>query len=287
MPTIGECMKTYELFQSITEQLQKAGCDSPAFDACCLFEDIGGFPRGRRLASDDSTVDETTADAICKAAARRADGEPLQYILGEWEFLDLTLKVGGGVLIPRPDTELLCETAAAHLRSYSEPAVLDLCAGSGCVGLGVWSLCRGASVTAVELHDAALGYLRDNAARYQEAHLTVLQDDILAPKLTYGTFDAILSNPPYIPTADLPALMREVQHEPKTALDGDADGLRFYRAIAADWTAHLNRGGLLAVEVGIGQAADVAALFEESGLQNVRVFRDLGGVERVVCGERQ
>ncbi len=279
-------MKVSELYRKITEQLDKAGCDSPAFDACCLLEDIGGVPHGRYLLSDDTALSDDTVARVTEAAARRAAREPLQYILGQWDFLSLTLEVGDGVLIPRPDTELLCETAAATLRTADAPSVLDLCAGSGCVGLGVWSLCPSAKVTAVELHDRALGFLRRNAARYEEAGLTVVQDDVLCPTCEYGLYDAILSNPPYIPSGDLDGLMREVQHEPMSALDGDEDGLLFYRAITSQWASHLKSGGLLAVEIGIGQAEAVKTLFEQAGLRKIEVLCDLGGIKRVVCGRR-
>ena len=279
-------MTVSTLYQHITEQLQKAGCDSPAFDACCLLEDLAHCPHGRDLSLDETELSPALTDAVRAAASRRASGEPLQYILGNWDFLSLTLAVGEGVLIPRPDTELLCEVAAQHLAATPSPSVLDLCAGSGCVGLGVASLVNGATVTAVELSDAALGYLRRNVARYPQYHVAVMQDDVCVPKGDYGLYDAIVSNPPYIPTADLAGLMREVQFEPTMALDGDADGLRFYRVMASLWSKHLKAGGLLAVEVGIGQAADVAALFEQAGLVDVAVHRDLGGIERVVCAKR-
>ena len=279
-------MKVCELYQHVTEQLRKAGCDSPAFDACCLLEDFAGVPHGRLLATDESEVSAEALPRVLAAATRRASREPLQYILGRWDFLALTLEVGEGVLVPRPDTELLCETVAQKLKGMKTPSVLDLCAGSGCVGLGIWSLCPEACVTAVELYEEAYGYLCRNVARYPTADVTVICDDVLSPEAAYPLYDAIVSNPPYIPSADLKGLMAEVQHEPMTALDGEADGLRFYRAIASHWTTHLKDGGVLAVEIGIGQAQDVRALFEEAGLKDITVYSDLGGVERVVCGRR-
>ena len=268
-----------------TACLVTAGCEDAAFDARCLLEDLGGLPRG--TAADDTPLTAPQQAVLDNALAQRAAGRPLQYILGEWEFLTLTLKVGEGVLIPRPDTELLCEAAAHRLRAVPRPRVLDLCAGSGCVGLGVASLKPDAAVTAVELSDAALGYLRQNAARYPDYDVTVRQADVLADFAAFeGVYDAILSNPPYIPTADLPTLQREVHHEPQMALDGAADGLRFYRVIAEHWCGKLAESGFCAVEVGIGQAADVAALFAAAGLANTEILRDLGGVERVVIAQK-
>ncbi len=281
---IGDGMTVCELFKTILNTLQKAGCEDPAFDACCLLEDFAHLPHGRRFEMDETPLDNDLCEAVLAAASRRAGGEPLQYILGSWDFLSLTLAVGEGVLIPRPDTELLCEVAAEKLKNIADPTVLDLCAGSGCVGLGLCSLLPTASVTEVELSDNAMVYLERNVKRYAVYKAQIVKDDVLAPRTTYTPVDAILSNPPYIPTADLGGLMREVQHEPKMALDGDADGLIFYRAIAEKWLPFLKEGGLLAVEVGIHQAQDVKAIFETAGLREVEIHRDLGGIDRVVCG---
>ena len=268
-----------------TARLTEAGCEDAAFDARCLLEDVGGMPRGR--VADDTPLAAEQEAALDTALSQRAEGRPLQYILGEWEFLTLTLKVGEGVLIPRPDTELLCEVAAQQLRGKVAPRVLDLCAGSGCVGLGIASLYPSAVVTEVELSDAALPYLRENVTRYPDYAVTVRKGDVLADFDAFdGPYDAIVSNPPYIPTADLPALQREVQQEPKMALDGDADGLKFYRTIAEHWCEKLSPDGFVAVEVGIDQAEDVAALFAAQGLENTGIYPDLAGIPRVVLARK-
>ncbi len=266
-----------------TAALQAAGCEDAAFDARCLLEDIGGLPRGCLPA--DFPLDAAAVAALQEAVTRRAAGEPLQYILGQWDFLDLTLSVGPGVLIPRADTECLCEAVAERLLGPAR--VLDLCAGSGCVGLGIARLVPGTAVTAVELSGEALPYLRENIARYPQLDVTAVQADVLADAAYFdGPYDAIVSNPPYIPTADLADLMREVRQEPTMALDGDGDGLKFYRAIATHWAPKLATGGLLAVEVGIGQALAVAGIFTAAGLKNMAILPDLAGVERVVIGEK-
>ncbi len=279
-------MTRRDWWRQATARLTAAGCEDAAFDARCLLEDIGGLPRGRM--PDETPLTDETYERLQAALARRAGGYPLQYILGEWEFLTLTLRVGEGVLIPRADTEVLCETAAACLRGVSRPRVLDLCAGSGCVALGVASLCAGAQVTAVELSDAAYPYLLENIARYPSLTVTATQADVLYDAADFADdYDAILSNPPYIPTADMDGLMREVHYEPRMALDGSEDGLRFYRVIADVWSRKLRDGGVCAVEVGIGQAEAVAALFRAADLRDVHTVNDLGGVPRVVCGIRR
>ena len=267
-----------------TARLADAGCEDAGFDARCLLEDLGGLPRGQM--AGDAPLTAQQKSRLDTALSQRVDGRPLQYILGEWEFLSLTLKVGEGVLIPRPDTELLCETAASHLSGKAKPRVLDLCAGTGCVGLGVASLVPGAQVTEVELSDEALVYLRENVARYSY-DVAVRQANVLTDYDAFdGLYDAILSNPPYIPTGDLADLQREVQREPKMALDGTEDGLAFYRTIAEHWCEKLADGGFCAVEVGVGQAADVAALFTAQGLKTVDILPDLAGIDRVVVARK-
>ncbi len=273
-----------EAFGQLKRQLQKAGCDSPAFDAIQLLEAFAEMPRKTRPSAD--ALPPGAWEKLKAAANRRAAGEPLQYILGEWDFLTLTLSMGKGVLIPGPDTEVLCETAANKLRGIPFPQVLDLCAGSGCVGLGVCSLLPSARVTAVELSDAAFGYLSENIRRYPQYTVCAVKDDVLCPRKAYPNYDAILCNPPYIPTGDIPALMREVRAEPVMALDGGADGLRFYRPIGDIWALHLKPGGWLAVEVGLGQAQAVADIFRQAGLRDIGQVPDAAGILRVVTARR-
>lgn len=283
--TVGDC------YVKLKTQLEKAGCDNPAFDALCLLEDIGGVPRGQLSGWLSRELSAERAIHLEQAGGERAAGRPLQYILGEWEFLSLTLSVGEGVLVPRPDTELLCETAADWLRrnpTDGRSKVLDLCAGSGCVGIGLASLNSNVEVTAVELSAEAFPYLLCNIARYPQYSVQAVQADVLKDGgQFFEKYRMLLCNPPYIPREDLSGLMREVQHEPVMALDGgEGNGLLFYRAIAHDWLHKLVPGGFCAVEVGIGQAEAVAALWRANGLRQVEIRNDLGGVARVVTGER-
>ncbi len=279
-------MKVYELNDKVFQRLLEGGCDSPSFDACCLLEDVGGLGRGNVQRFAEREVSDEVSKRVLEAAERRAAGEPLQYLLGTWDFLNLTLAVGEGVLIPRPETELLCELVAQKLRNVPSPHVLDLCAGSGCVGLGIASLYPAVSVTALEKSEQAFSFLTQNIKRYPSLSVIAEKADVLcdAPRYTQ-TVDAIVSNPPYIPTLHLPSLQREVQKEPAMALDGGADGLDFYRVIASQWCTKLRSGGFVAVEIGIGQAEAVSALFAEAGLINVQVFSDFAGIERIIYAE--
>ncbi|MBQ9965092.1 MAG: peptide chain release factor N(5)-glutamine methyltransferase, partial [Clostridia bacterium] len=239
-------MKVSELHSQIVGILEAGGCETPAFDAVCLLEDIADIGRGKVREYWQDTVPDVPTQAALAAARRRAAGEPLQYILGTWDFLNLTLCVGEGVLIPRPETELLCETVAEYLRHKPRKNVWDLCAGSGCVGLGIAALEPKANVTAYEFSDKAFTYLQENIRRYSHYAVTAVKADVLND---YDRFtdpvDVIVSNPPYIPSADLDGLQREVQYEPRMALDG-GDGYRFYRTIADHWLPKLSPDGLVA-----------------------------------------
>ncbi len=276
-------MTCLEWWRRATAVLSDAGCEDAGFDSRCLLEDIGGCRRGS--APDQQPLSAETERRLEDALRQRAAGRPLQYILGEWDFLTLTLQVGEGVLIPRQDTEVLCETVACRLSP--DARILDLCAGSGCVGLGIASLCPQVTVTAVERSEEALYYLRQNIARYPRFRVEAVEGNVLTDFCRFsGEYDAVVANPPYIPTAELDGLQREVQHEPRMALDGDADGLRFYAVIANDWGRLLRPGGILAVEVGCGQAGAVSDILSAAGFSHVGSVADPAGIQRVVIGEK-
>lgn len=202
--------------------------------------------------------------------ARRAAGEPLQYILGNWEFYGLPFAIGPGVLIPRPETEMLVELV---LNANGENAtIIDLCAGSGCVGLSIAHHLPHAQVHLVELSDAALPYLKQNAASH--SNVTLHHADAFSLNLKANI---VVSNPPYIATHELAGLQQEVQHEPAMALDGGADGLDFYRKLAQHW---LPQCDVLAVECGDGQAEDIVQLFGGG-----QILQDFNGIGRVVLAK--
>ncbi len=280
-------MVTYQsLLADITARFTADGLEDAAFDARCILEDIGGMPHD--ILPPAVAVPTERIAAIETAVVQRLQGRPLQYILGEWDFLSLRLCVGEGVLIPRQDTEILCETVAEALHTVPAPQVLDLCAGSGCVGLGIASLSPHVTVTALEKSKDAFVYLEKNIKRYPSLSVSAVAGDMLTDHVQFtDVYDAIVSNPPYIPTGDLDHLMREVQNEPSMALDGGEDGLRFYRAICTHWVPKLKAGGLCAVEIGFDQGEQVYHLFGKSGLEACRIIKDYGGNDRVVLGYRR
>lgn len=225
----------------------------------------------------EGVCDKETADAL---VARRKKGEPLQYILGEWEFYSLPFLCGEGVLIPRADTETLCDKAIEFIGDR-ECDCIDLCSGSGCVAITVAEHCKNARVWALEKYDEAFAFLEKNIA-LNRSRTKAIKADLF----TYegGKYDLIVSNPPYIKSDVMESLQAEVKREPKTALDGGEDGLLFYRAIVEKWVPHLKKGGMLAVEIGYDQADAVKELFTAAGLENIGSCCDLGGIERVIFG---
>ena len=275
-------MTNREAYLAVKRILTKAGKESPAFDAACLCTHFLGLDRPGLAVHGAEQADN--APALLEAARRRAAGEPLQYLVGKWGFLNLDLAVGPGVLCPRAETELLVRTAAAQLQPSA--AVLDLCAGTGAVGLGVSSLRPDVRVTCGEKFDAAFAYLAKNCAAYPELGVTPcrLEAFSAADAAAFGPLDGFLCNPPYVKSGEIPGLQQEVRQEPWTALDGGGDGLRFYRAIATLWLPRLAPGGFAAVEIGEDQGPAVSALFCAAGLSRVCVSQDLDGFDRVVCG---
>ena len=266
--------------------LDRAGNESPGFDADCLFQKAFGFDRQERVMHSNDSADDELAHDYLGDVNERASGRPLQYILGQWPFMGLELKVGEGVLIPREETELLVHTAARLLDGSAEPKVLDLCAGTGAVALGLASLLPCARITAAELYDEAFSYLERNIKETGFQNVTAFRMDVLNPQSArqISALNCIVSNPPYVERSELPILQPEVQMEPRTALDGGVDGLDFYCAIAQIWLPKLEQGGVAAVEVGEGQASAVAKMLESAGLAQIQIYRDFNELERVVAG---
>ncbi len=218
---------------------------------------------------------------------RHLAGEPVAYLIGEWEFYGLPLDITENVLIPRPDTEVLAHEAIEYVKTLGNARVLDLCAGSGCIGLAVASQCKNARVVLAEKDEGALRVCRQNIRRNAlSSQVVSLQADALQkPTSQLGEFDCIVSNPPYIPTGDLKTLDVSVRdYEPRLALDGGADGLDFYRAICEKWRDTLRVGGRLYFEIGIGQADAVLRIMRSVGFGELHVIPDLNDIPRVIAG---
>ena len=280
-------------YQKGKNWLQKAGIESPAFDAVCLFQKVFGLDRqGLIIRSSEEAPDD--GGAFWRLIERRAQKEPLQYLLGEWGFLDGVLEVGEGVLIPREETELLVYTARDMLQNAAAQRntlrVLDLCAGTGAVGIGLGQLLPQVEIDCVEWYEEAFRYLEKNIEKAGDGRVKAVKADVLSgPDASFPIFeegyDALVSNPPYIETAELSSLQEEVKREPRSALDGGKDGLDFYRAIAEKWLKLLKPGGIVAVEIGESQGAAVQEIFQQYGMRDLRVYKDFNSLDRVVAGK--
>ena len=268
----------------LTHYLEENGIEAPDFEALQMLQSLGYSKI--QILEGRGVLTQQQQEQLRQLASRRRKGEPLQYLLGEWEFYGLTLKVGPGVLIPRPDTETLVEAGLSYLKGRTGCRVLDLCAGTGCVGLAVERSAKNISALyALEKEEAAFFYLKENLAAY-ESRVMPLHQDGLSPGPEADRLDLILCNPPYLTEEDMESLQTEVRYEPPSALDGGEDGLDFYRRLTAVWKDRLVSGGLLAYEIGMGQQEDVSRILTREGLEQIHWKEDLSGIVRVVAGRK-
>lgn len=277
---------TIRQFQRTLEQdLAALGAESPRFDAAQLLRWLSGQDQAWLIAHTGDACPEDWQARSVDALHRLENGEPLQYLLGEWEFYGLPLAVGPGVLIPRADTETVVETCLQALTSVRDPAIWDLCSGSGAIALALASRRPDARILAAELSEEALPYLRQNIAALAPDRVTAVQTDVLT-QLPDGLCDLIVSNPPYITGADMQTLSPQVRREPELALYGGEDGLRFYRQLTHSCYDHLRPGGWLIFEIGYDQGESVPALLRQRGFDQVFCRNDLAGVPRCAGGRR-
>lgn len=275
-----------QIYNQARRTLREAGVEAGDFETRELAGHFFGLDRqGLAVMGERECPDGPETRRFLEAVTQRAQGRPLQYILGSWDFAGMPFAVREGVLIPREDTMALCRAAQEKARGLSAPVILDLCAGSGAVGITLSREIPGSRVYCCELSPDALAVLRENCRRLSPS-VTVAACDILARE-SLGLLpqaDLIVSNPPYIPTGELDALQREVRREPRMALDGGGDGLLFYRCLTSLWKKKLKPGGLLLVEIGMGQEEDVLALFSQAGFTDCGHMEDTNGVRRVIYG---
>lgn len=279
-------MTISELLQTGAQALSGSETDTPRLDCEALLSHITKKERIYFILHPEEEVAPEVADAFFRLVERRKKNEPVSYLTGEREFMSLPFHVREGVLIPRPDTETLVEFVLNKF-SGTCPTVLDLCTGSGAIGISIAKYLDSAKVTAVDFSEICVQCAKENANRNGVGkRVRVLRQNILEHFELEQKFDCIVSNPPYIRSDDIAGLDETVRlYEPLTALDGGRDGLIFYRRIAAIAPGLLNPGGILAFEVGHDQADEVAALLRASGCFDGPTFsRDLAGIRRVVSG---
>ena len=275
------------LYLDIRRELRQAGIEASTLEA----RELVCFGTGKsreELARDGGLYASPELEQqVRELVARHLRGEPVAYLIGEWEFYGLPLDISPDVLIPRPDTEVLAEQAIEYVKTLGECRVLDLCAGSGCIGLAVASQAPQARVVLGEYSDAALRVCRQNIRRNGLTGRVVPMrvDAREKPERTLGEFQCIVSNPPYIPHGDIAQLDFSVRdYEPHLALDGGEDGMDFYQTISGMWKEALVPGGRLYFEVGIGQADTVLRVMRAQGFGDIQIVKDHNGIPRVVFG---
>ena len=283
-------MDTYnDIFLATRRKLRAAGIKAHDLEARLIVGYATGktreeLIRSSRLFVPDSSISRKVNDML-ELILR---GEPVAYIVGEWEFYGVPIIVDETVLIPRVDTELLVEETIKQIRQRGgQFRLLDLCAGSGCIGLAIAANVPACRIVLADNSEKALAVCRANMIRNNlSRNVTAIEADVLeTPPALLGAFDAIVCNPPYIPTNELINLDPSVRdYEPVHALDGGPDGLYYYRAIVTNWTALLKPDGFLALECGAGQADAVRGILQDSDFSSTKTYIDTLGIERVIIG---
>ena len=278
-----------ECYEKGCRILNEAGIEESTLDARLLLETVCGTNRNDLLVHGEQPVEPEAEDKYFGWIGKRAERIPLQQLTGEQDFMGLTFKVNENVLIPRQDTEILVEEVLKEL--HDGMRVLDMCTGSGCILISLLHYSNGCEGLGVDLSAEALKVAEQNAQRIlgenfsetKDCGVRFQQSDLFAN--VEGKFEIIVSNPPYIASAEVDKLMPEVRdHEPRMALDGTADGLEFYRRIIAEAGQHLVSSGMLFFEIGYDQGQAVSELMREHGYREVQVVQDYAGLDRVVYG---
>ncbi len=277
------------VFRDICQRLSSSGIEDAPAEAELILSFATGLSRVA-LYSDNPELSDRALKVVEDAVRRRLRRVPLQYVIGEVEFLSLTIKVGPGVLIPRPETELLVLEVLELFREGLLPQdahVLDIGTGSGCIGLAIARMVPSCHVTGVDVSATAIDYARKNRNLNGVKNFYPLLGSLFEP-VKGRVFDLIVSNPPYIRTNEIAHLQKEVSgYEPVMALDGGRDGLDFYRMIISGAAEHLAREGVVVLEAGAGQAESIAEIAKAEGFSPFRIRKDLSSIERVLIFRRR
>ncbi|MGN0374969.1 MAG: peptide chain release factor N(5)-glutamine methyltransferase [Butyrivibrio sp.] len=276
-------MNHRQILAAAINELTAAGIEEASNDARILFEQAFSMSRTEYLVHAMEEADAGCTEAFDALIKQRALRKPLQYITGKAYFMGLEFNVDSRVLIPRFDTEILVEEALKYIKPGDE--ILDMCTGSGCIGISLGVLGKNCRVDCADISRDALYVARSNIALNAAENVTLIESDMFSD--IDKKYDQIVSNPPYIKSSTVDTLMPEVlQYEPRLALDGTKDGLFFYRILAEKGPDFLKNGGLLMMEIGYDQAGDVVSLLQKNHFTDIKVIRDLAGLDRVVCGRR-
>ena len=275
----------FEVLKAASERFSTAQIDNPRLDAEILLAHVLKWRRLTLYVNSDKILPLESILKFNELVNRRLEGIPVAYLVGLKEFIGLSFAVNENVLIPRPETEILTEFVGEYLRGIGcEVNFADLGTGSGAIAISILKFVKSARAAAVDISNEALEVAKFNATKFNvDDRIEFFFGDLFAP-LEGKIFNAVVSNPPYIPSGELETLQKEVKSEPRLALDGGEDGLNFYRQIISNAPRFLTAGGLLAVEIGINQESAVKKLFEQENFADVMILKDLAGIERIVAG---
>lgn len=277
-------MTIFEAYEDTKKKLKAAGIEDNVFEARQIIKHITGLTAAEILTCYTKPLTLFQQNNLTALLRQREIRYPLQYILGEWDFYGRSYFVGPGVLVPRGDTEVVAEACLEFLKDKEKPTVLDLCAGSGCIGITLAKEIPDSSVILVEKYEEALRYTQKNALKNEAFNAAAMKGDIFEGAFSEGKYDLVVSNPPYIPKEEMAITSPETAFEPETALLAGDGGMEFYKAIIKNYTKSLKEGGMLCFEVGVGKARAVADLLEEAGFGSIKLKKDLNGIDRGVSG---
>lgn len=272
-------MTLNEAYKIACEKLSSANIDEADFKSLCMTCDLLDIKNSEFCMHINDLIDEYS---FYENLDLLLNGEPLQYVIGKWDFYDSEFYVGRGVLIPRPETEELVDLAIKKLENVNNPIVIDLCSGSGCIGISIAKKIKCATVYCVEKSVDALIYLTKNAE--DTLNVRIINADITR-EIDLPQADMIISNPPYIKTCDCDELQSEVLVEPKMALDGGIDGLDFYRVINDIYYKYIKPDGSLLLEIGNDQGKDIIDVL--NNFKNIKVLKDMYGNDRMVVADNR
>lgn len=282
-------MKLNDIYLNAVRTLDESNIENASFEVKELIKHLLKLSETEFLLKRFDDFDDAFVNELNESLIRRISGEPVQYIIGEWDFMGNTYKVGEGVLIPRPETELLCQYVIDELKCSGKSVIYDLCSGSGCIAISLKLFLPQSDVFAVEKSGKAFEYLRyNNEALCGKNAVNALNGDIFDIESYYKLplADVIVSNPPYIKKSEIPSLQSEVLREPEMALDGGDDGLDFYRFIISEWKARLKPDGFFAFECGEDQSDDITDILNLNGFDST-VIKDYNDINRIVIGRRK
>lgn len=263
------------------KMLTQAGIDEAELDARYILEYITGLNMAQYFIHSEDIIEKNKAEEFFRLIERRSKRIPLSYVIGTRDFFGLTFKVDENVLIPEQETELLVEEVIKHSEGKS---VLDMCTGSGCIAISIALFGKPSKVAASDISEKALEVARENAKSLKAGEISFIQGDMF--ENVTDKFDIIVSNPPYIETGEIDELMPEVRdYIPRLALDGDIDGLKFYRIISKEAVKKLNKNGRIFYEIGYNQSRAVASILLENGFTDVKIMKDYSGLDRIVMAK--